>query len=101
MSNVALRSRKNITSLLGLCYDNRFGLIDSYMSWKRFLIVLAAGLMIQGCSRWPQIIIGDSSGILTYNRHTGQLEVLWEKHAKVINQEADSINADSIPAPKR
>lgn len=71
------------------------------MSWKRFLIVLLAGLICQACSRWPQIIIGDSSGILTYNRHTGQLEVLWEKHAKVVNQEADSINADSIPAPKR
>lgn len=71
------------------------------MSWKRFLIVLAAGLMIQGCSRWPQIIIGDSSGILTYNRHTGQLEVLWEKHATVVNQKADSVNADSIPNTKK
>lgn len=71
------------------------------MSWKRFLIVLAAGLMIQGCSRWPQIIIGDSSGILTYNRHTGQLEVLWEKHAKVVNQNADPTKADSIPFSKR
>ena len=101
MSNAVLRSRKNITSPLGLCYEYRFSLIDSCMSWKRFLIVLVAGLMIQGCSRWPQIVIGDSSGILTYNRHTGQLEVLWEKHAKVVNQEADSINADSIPAPKR
>ncbi len=71
------------------------------MSWKRFLIVLAAGLMFQACSRWPQIVIGDSSGILTYNRHTGQLEVLWEKHAKVVNHEADSINADSTLVPKR
>ena len=71
------------------------------MSWKRFLIVLAAGLMFQACSRWPQIIIGDSSGILTYNRHTGQLEVLWEKHAKVVNQNASSENADSIPAAER
>lgn len=71
------------------------------MSWKRFLIVLTAGLMIQGCSRWPQIIIGDSSGILTYNRHTGQLEVLWEKHATVVNQNAIPANADSIPASNR
>ena len=71
------------------------------MSCKRFLIVLAAGLMIQGCSRWPQIIIGDSSGILTYNRNTGQLEVLWEKHAKVVDQHASSENADSIPFSKR
>lgn len=66
------------------------------MSWKRFLIVGLAGLIFQACSRWPQIIIGDSSGILTYNRHTGQLEVLWEKHAKVVNQNASSANADSI-----
>lgn len=66
------------------------------MSNKRFLIVLLAGLIFQGCSQWPQIIIGDSSGILTYNRHTGQLEVLWEKHAKVVNQNASSENADSI-----
>ncbi len=71
------------------------------MSYKRFLIVLATGLMIQGCSRWPQIVIGDSSGILTYNRNTGQLEVLWEKHAKVVDQNASSENADSIPTAKR
>ena len=71
------------------------------MSWKRFLIVLLAGLICQACSRWPQIIIGDSSGILTYNRHTGQLEVLWEKHATVVNQSAIPDNADSIPNTKR
>lgn len=71
------------------------------MSCKRFVIVLTAGLIFQACSRWPQIIIGDSSGILTYNRHTGQLEVLWEKHATVVNQNASSANADSIPAVKR
>lgn len=71
------------------------------MSYRRFLIVVLAGLLCQACSRWPQIVIGDSSGILTYNRHTGQLEVLWEKHAKVVNQNASSENADSIPAAKR
>ena len=101
MSNAELRSRKNISSPLGLCYEYRFSLIDSCMSWKRFLIDLAAGLMIQGCGRWPQIVIGDSSGILTYNRNTGQLEVLWEKHAKVVDQNASSENADSIPDAKR
>ena len=71
------------------------------MSCKRFLIVLLAGLMCQACSRWPQIIIGDSSGILTYNRHTGQLEVLWEKHAKVVDQNASSESADYIPELKK
>lgn len=71
------------------------------MSWKRFLIVLLAGLICQACGRWPQIIIGDSSGILTYNRHTGQLEVLWEKHATVVDQKADSVNVDSIRFSKR
>lgn len=71
------------------------------MSCKRFLIVLLAGLMCQACSRWPQIIIGDSSGILTYNRHTGQLEVLWEKHAKVVDKNANSESADSIPELKK
>lgn len=71
------------------------------MSWKRFLIVLLVGLLCQACSRWPQIFIGDSSGILTYNRHTGQLEVLWEKHAKVVDQNASSANADSIPDTRR
>lgn len=71
------------------------------MSCKRFLIVVLAGLICQACSRWPQIIIGDSSGILTYNRNTGQLEVLWEKHATVVNQNACSANVDSIPAVKR
>lgn len=71
------------------------------MSCKRFLIVLLTGLMCQACSRWPQIIIGDSSGILTYNRHTGQLEVLWEKHAKVVDKNANSESADSTPELKK
>lgn len=71
------------------------------MSFKRFLIVLLVGLLCQACNRWPQIFIGDSSGILTYNRHTGQLEVLWEKHAKVVDQNASSANADSIPDTRR
>lgn len=71
------------------------------MSWKRFLIVLLVGLLCQACSRFPQLVIGDSSGILTYDRRTGVLEVLWEKHAQVLNQNASSANADSIPFTKK
>lgn len=61
------------------------------------IIILGICVLSQSCTRWPQLIIGDSSGILTYNRHTGQLEVLWEKHAQVVSPQADSVKADSIP----
>lgn len=52
---------------------------------KKIFIILSVGfvLITASCSRWPSVIIGDSSGYLQYNRSTGILEVLWEKHVQV------------------
>lgn len=52
---------------------------------KKIFIILSVGfvLIAASCSRWPSVIIGDSSGYLQYNRSTGILEVLWEKHVQV------------------
>lgn len=52
---------------------------------KKVFIILSLGfvLITASCSRWPSVIIGDSSGYLQYNRSTGILEVLWEKHVQV------------------
>lgn len=37
-----------------------------------------------------------SSGIVTYNRMTGQLEILWESDGGGLNQVSDSIRRDTI-----
>ena len=52
---------------------------------KKVFIILSLGFVLftASCSRWPSVIIGDSSGYLQYNRSTGILEVLWEKHVQV------------------
>ena len=46
-------------------------------------------------NRWYLV---NSDGVLTYNRHTGQLEVLWEHHEKPNSAvaESDSLKVDSL-----
>lgn len=62
---------------------------------KRFLIVLGllVSLCLTGCVRWPTVVVGDSSGYLQYNRATGLLEVIWEKHLSV----KDTVQMKSLP----
>lgn len=61
------------------------------------LIVLVSLLIMQACTSWPRIYVGDSSGIITYNRMTGVLEVLWEKHTRMKSPQVDTTFNDSIP----
>lgn len=46
-------------------------------------------------NRWYLV---NSDGVLTYNRHTGQLEVLWEHHEKPnpVATGSDSLKVDSL-----
>lgn len=57
------------------------------------MIVLA----FLSCSRWPTVVVGDSSGYLQYNRSTGVLEVLWEKHFKTKDSAYVQNLPDTIP----
>lgn len=53
-------------------------------------------LVFGSCSRWPSVVIGDSSGYLQYNRSTGILEILWEKHVEVKDTSLTKNQPDSI-----
>lgn len=53
-------------------------------------------LVFGSCSRWPSVVIGDSSGYLQYNRSTGILEILWEKHVEVKDTSLTKSLPDSI-----
>lgn len=41
-----------------------------------FILILVCGAMIQSCApiRWYLV---NSEGIFTYNKHTGQVELMW------------------------
>lgn len=60
-----------------------------------FIFCVCVGLFSSvGCSsqRWAWL---QSNGILTYNKHTGQLEVMWENAGKGSNTIHDTIYIDS------
>lgn len=59
---------------------------------KQFFSLLIV-IAFLSCSRWPTVVVGDSSGYLQYNRSTGVLEVLWEKHFKT----KDSVYVKNLP----
>ena len=79
-------------------------MLGIYFSLKRFdmkkiaiLIVMVLGLSCLSCTRWPVLYVGDSSGILTYDRINHKLEVIWENHSKYKSLNADSIGIDVKP----
>lgn len=57
---------------------------------------LIFGVSLCGCSRFPTLVLGDSSGYLQYDRRTGKLEVTWENRLKVDNTEIHLSAPDSI-----
>lgn len=57
-------------------------------------------LVFVSCSRWPSVVIGDSSGYLQYNRSTGILEILWEKHVEVKDSSLTKSLPDSVLSSK-
>lgn len=50
---------------------------------RTFIYVFAVTILaiLSGCAN-PKWFWCSSSGIMTYNRHTGQFEVIWENQAK-------------------
>lgn len=61
------------------------------------LIVIILPMFLMGCYQWPSFVIGDSSGIISYDRNTRRLEVLWEKHLQTGKVTTDSMRVDSYP----
>lgn len=62
------------------------------------IFALAAGLFFFESCQSPNFIWSTSSGIVTYNRHTGQFEMLWENELKpsVIIHDTVYVCPDSV-----
>ncbi len=78
------------------------------MRFKFRMIVfglMAVAMMLSSCTGWRYVFC-TSDGILTYNRHTGQLEILWEHQSVPVNSQTDSqkvpaiLQADSVQVVK-
>ena len=68
-------------------------------------VLMAVAIMLSSCTGWRYVFC-TSDGILTYNRHTGQLEILWEHQSVPVNSQDDSqkvptiLKADSVQVVK-
>ena len=59
------------------------------------LIAFSTFLLLSSCIKWPSVYIGDSSGIITYDRINHRLEVLWENHTQLKGEKTDTVTVDS------
>lgn len=59
-----------------------------------FMFIVCGVLMLNACTQWPAIYVGDSSGILSYDRVNHKLELIWENHSKLKGQQADTLKSD-------
>lgn len=58
-------------------------------------VLMAVAITMSSCTGWRYVFC-TSDGILTYNRHTGQLEILWEHKSMPIIQKNDSLRVPMI-----
>lgn len=58
-------------------------------------VLMAVAITMSSCTGWRYVFC-TSNGILTYNRHTGQLEILWEHQSMPIIQKTDSMRVPTI-----
>lgn len=61
-----------------------------------FLIVICLMLVMTSCYKWPAVYVGDSSGIISYDRLNHRLEILWEKHSKLQDNKQDTARIDTV-----
>lgn len=59
---------------------------------KRLIVLGLMSSCLIGCTSWPSIIIGDSSGSLQYDRNARVLTVVWDRHTIVL----DSASASKV-----
>lgn len=57
------------------------------------LLVVVVGLSLSSCA--PNWLLVNSSGVATYNRHTGQVELLWENKTAEVHEVHDTIYVES------
>lgn len=61
---------------------------------KRLIGIAVGCCILASCSPSRMFMVG-TNGIATYNRHTGQFEVLWEYAEKPLPTIHDTIYVDS------
>lgn len=61
-----------------------------------FLIVIVPMLVMTSCYRWPAVYLGDTSGIISYDRLNHRLEILWERHTQVQDNKQDTTRIDTL-----
>lgn len=69
---------------------------------KKFVIVLVLVMLmgLQSCA--PKWLVFNSNGIASYNRHTGQFEILWENNSSQVVEKHDTVTIiREIPAEKK
>lgn len=61
-----------------------------------FIIIGVAlmGCVLSSCSP-SRLFMINGSGIASYNRHTGQFEILWEHKETPVNEVHDTVYVDS------
>lgn len=57
------------------------------------LLMVLVGLSLSSCA--PKWLVVNSSGIASYNRHTGQFEILWENKNAEMHEIHDTIYVES------
>lgn len=57
------------------------------------LLVVLAGLSLSSCA--PKWLVVNSSGVASYNRHTGQFDILWENKNAEVHEIHDTIYVES------
>ena len=64
--------------------------------FRKFLVgfALVAGCFSTLACSTPNFLWGTSNGIVTYIRHTGQFEMLWENSQKVLDVVHDTVYVD-------
>lgn len=64
-----------------------------------FVLVMLSPMFLESCApaRWYLV---NSEGILTYNRHTGQLELMWSHHSQGANADTTKVPVDSVVTRK-
>lgn len=61
---------------------------------RSLILLVILGFIISSCSARRMFMVG-TNGIATYNRHTGQFEVLWEYSERQMKIIHDTVFVDS------
>lgn len=59
---------------------------------KKGVFCLVLGCISLTACQFPRIYVVDSQGILSYDKHAGRLEVLWEHKVSTAEQSCDSVS---------